>query len=268
MSEVPSARRAELQAILDTKRDAHPELARPLTLASLRKVLAREQVRIEIKAHPRPAQLLPLPKGWTIVIDEATSASERLVLACHELAHYWLHVDIDEVVTYDYSPPWYDALRESEANYLAEQMIADPVQQRPITPKVSRRRQRPQVAVPDFLAEEDRDGDRIRVAANDAQRAYASEMPPPIQHTPHVPTIRFPLRKSEWQSLDFYRATIAIGEPYPHNMVIYSTPNVEYITATIPTARAIVEQLAKAGHKRTAVWVRRRIRESSSSTTL
>jgi hypothetical protein len=53
--------------------------------------------------------------------------------------------------------------------------------------------------------------------------------------------------------------------PFPHYTNVMTGPDFELVTATLETASLMVELLARAGYKRTAVYVRRTIREAADS---
>jgi transposase InsO family protein len=110
--------------VIAEKAERHPALRQPLTRRGLRAILERERLTLVVQPSERSAQLVPTPAGWFIILSDATSHAERFVLTLHELAHYWLHVAIDEIVSYDISPPWYHAVREAEADAFAELLIA------------------------------------------------------------------------------------------------------------------------------------------------
>lgn len=263
-----------IRAIGIAKAVLHPELARPLTLAAAKAILHRERVGLEFRAHPRPAQLVRMADGWKIVVDERSSDAERLVVIMHEIAHRWLgHVIEDDPIVFDQSEPWHHDARELEANHYAEMLISGPV---PDSAPISRGKKRnrhaasnvqmatrkpePPAPLPGWLEEVERDADAIRlnetarvVARQDAQH-YAKTHGPLLAG----PTIQFAIPRDAWNAVRLEDAQ------FPH----YQTAGAgmfEFVTCTAAAARSIVEQLAKAGHKRTAVFLRRRIREATGN---
>jgi hypothetical protein len=287
------ARRDEIRALLAQKRGLHPELRWPLTMQGLRRMLARESVALVIEPYPRLGFLMPLLGSWTLIIDEGQPFDTRAMIGAHELAHLWLHhdpfFDRTETAVYDRSPDWYDDVREAEADYAAERMLAGPEEYElavrdntradvPAPRKKSERstRQRkpasnrhaasnvplgtrkapPRLPLPDWLEDVERDADAVRLVehARNAQRAYAREYPALTG-----PTIQFAIDEAAWQAVHFspgdaphYRRTTAV--PSGTTFVI--------VTCTPDVASRVVASLARAGHKRTAVFVRRRVREA------
>jgi Zn-dependent peptidase ImmA (M78 family) len=83
----------EILCVVRAKRDTHPELSEPLTYATLRQILAREDVVLLHGACERPAQLVQYWGRWHIVIDTDVPRRRHLYYATHELGHLWLHHD-------------------------------------------------------------------------------------------------------------------------------------------------------------------------------
>ena len=115
---------------LSIKASQHPELGHPIDGPALKRILSREHVRVIVRPHERPAQLVALPAGWAIIVDSATAKRERLVLIAHELGHLWLHHDRYferwESEVYDRSGPEHDEREEAEADVFAELLVAGP----------------------------------------------------------------------------------------------------------------------------------------------
>lgn len=240
-------RRHEIRALIEEKAIIHSELRRPLGLAGFRRVLARERVELILRAHSRIAQLMPRFNGWAIIIDRRQSPEERLVCGCHELAHLWLHHDPFfaryETMIYDKSPPWYDALREEEADAFAELLVRGPESpaKRAKTGSLPRRAKQLELADPDgeaFLA-------MVKRAPKDLL------LPPDTS-----PTVQFAIPRDVWSAVRLEAAR------YPHYDNAIAGPNHQLVTCPESAAVAIVEQLARAGHKRTAARIRRAIRET------
>lgn len=126
-----SARLAELRRTLTAKRGAHHELRAPLTLAGLKRIAQREGIEIVARPHPRLGELVPLLGHWLIIIDRNQPKAAWVIIGAHELAHLWLHHDPlherHETAVYDGSPPWYDAVREEEADVFAELLVRGPM---------------------------------------------------------------------------------------------------------------------------------------------
>jgi IrrE N-terminal-like domain len=120
----------QIDRLLAAKLLDHPELARPVDAGALRRILQREHVRVIVRPHARPAQLIALLSGWAIIVDERTTHEERLALIAHELGHLWLHHDryFDrwEAHVYDRSGPEHDEREEAEADAFAERLLAGP----------------------------------------------------------------------------------------------------------------------------------------------
>jgi hypothetical protein len=287
---IPPVRAAILNTILEAKRAQHPELRRQASLAGMRGIARRERVRVLARPHPRFGELFPLPTGWLLIVDAGQAQAAWPVIIAHELAHLWVHHDPfferHETEVYDRSPEWYDAVREAEAEYVAQRMVDGPAGamnaasiERDIPAPRSKRSTRPGVSsslpgessranggitrttadslapVPDWLDEAEREADAVRLHqhATVAARAYARQHPPV-----DGPTIQFAINREAWQAIRF-----TPGD-YPHYSNYQVGTSHEFVTCSIPAARSIVQQLAKAGHKRTAVFVRRRVREAEA----
>lgn len=116
-----------IRQLLELKREAHPELAYPLTWESLRRITEREHVGLFSKPLSNPACLLRYDGTWNIVVSSAHPASRRTMNAAHELAHLWLHVDEQEgrfesCINYSYAGN--TDPREEEADFLATALLA------------------------------------------------------------------------------------------------------------------------------------------------
>jgi hypothetical protein len=267
---------ARLNAVLAAKREQHPELRRPLTSGAMRAVLRREKIAIHAMPHPRDAELTVIAGQWVLIINDEQSSPAQLIAGAHEVAHLWAHRDpfFDRSETvFDRSPDWYDAQHEREAEYVAEQLIAGPVtvvgKSKPVRKTrrqsaasnvpLATRKAPPRLPLPDWLEDVERDADAVRLVehARNAQRAYAREYPAPTG-----PTIQFAIDEAAWQAVHFspgdaphYRRTTAV--PSGTTFVI--------VTCTPAVASRVVASLARAGYKRTAVYVRRTIREAADS---
>lgn len=136
-----------LEALVARKREAHPELARPLTWARLRGVCAREGVHLSLADLPpeQPAQLLPFFARWTILVADDLAMRERVRLAAHELAHVWAHHDPEherwEVVYHAVHPAPNDPA-EREANAIAWLLLEGVADLPAASPRPVRRRAR------------------------------------------------------------------------------------------------------------------------------
>lgn len=235
-----------IRAVVLEKAQLHKELRRPLTLAGARRVCMRELVALSFREHPRPAQLIRTPHGWKIIVDVRSSERERVVCIAHELGHLWLHhaADRDEPIVFDRTGETYDAIREAEADHFAELLVGGPA----TLPKAKPVRRRPR---PSDEPVQDPDDAKLLEIARRAQQEYARAHP-----TVEGPTVQFAIARAMWQSIRF-----TVGD-YPHYTNIHTGANHELVTASVTAAASIVEQLARAGHKRTAVFVRRRVREA------
>jgi hypothetical protein len=264
---VPPITRAQtrrIDEVLEAKRLGHPELRRPLTEASLRTLLEREGVRLVIRPHPRDEELLPIAGRWVIIVDRRQERAAWLVLACHGLAHYWLHIDATEPIAFDRSPEWYDDVRELEANYVAERLIAGPVTSGN-SKRNTLRAKRPSTTLPplppvpswidarDLEAEAAEDA-AIAAAARQSQREYARD-----HASSPARVVQFAIDRNAWSTVRF-----GVPSDYPHYSSYQCGTSHEFVSCSLAAARSIVEQLARAGYKRTAVFVRRRVREAEA----
>ncbi len=253
---ISDTRRAEIRAIVETKAIQHAELRRPLGLAGFRRVLARDGVALTLANHPRMAQLVPSLAGWTIIVDRRQPREARLVCGCHELAHLWLHHDPffarHETTIYDKSPPWYDAVREEEADAFAELLVRGP-EGSAVTRLLARRPPRENNAV---TAPPDPDGDAFVEMIRRATPALSAPPAPPASG----PTVQFAIERTAWSAVRF--DAIRRAGPYPHYDNTIAGPNHELVTCSVDVARAMVAELARAGYKRQAVRLRRMIRET------
>ncbi len=253
MTGLTPAQLARIRAVVLEKANTHKELRRRLTLAGARRVLLREGVALSIRLHPRPAQLIRLPQGWKVVVDSRSSDRERVVCIAHELGHLWLHhdADRDEPIVFDRTEPADDAIREAEADHVAELLVGGAVQLPKAKPVVRRRRHR-------TLDEPvtDADDSALLSLAIETARREATPAPPTTG-----PRVQFAVDRRAWQSVRFH----GLGR-YPHYATTTSVPDgTDYamVSCDLEAAVAIVEQLARAGHKRTAVQVRRIVRQAA-----
>jgi len=258
---------ARLDALLVAKRAFHPELARPLTMTRLRSVLRREHVELKLMPHPRDAELVHLGR-WVLILNSEQSDPARMVAAAHEYAHFVAHRQGHEPPARDVSPPWWNRIQELEADYLSEAMLAGPPISGIKKPRKRRhaasgvplatRKPAPPAQLPGWLEDVERDADAVRLkeTAKAAAREDARRAPKPADE----PTIRFAIPREQWAVINLLPLS-----SYPHYSNVYTAPHHEYVSATISAARGIVEQLTRAGFKRTAVHVRRKVREALHS---
>jgi hypothetical protein len=249
------AQLARIRTVVAAKTQVHRELRRPLTLAGAKRVLEREGVTLSIRPHPRHGQLLRTPRGWKIVVDSRSSDAERLTWIAHELGHLWLHTDVDsdELVVFDRTEPGADTLREAEADHLAELLIARPVvRTRPKSRSKIYHTDQETTRQLRFL-DDDPDEAMLRDVARSAARDDAKLAPVGHGH------VQFALPRAAWNAISLAGAKV----PLPHYTNIMTGPDFELVTATIETASVMVELLARAGYKRTAVYIRRTIREAA-----
>lgn len=255
------ARLEELRAVIEQKAALHPELRRPLGLAGFRRVLARDKVTLVMQPHPRIAQLLPSLRGWSIIVDKNQPAPARLLCACHELAHLWLHHDPFfpryETSVYDQSPPWYDARREEEADAFAEMLVRGP--EKAVSPALPKSQRRANNRVtPQLLL--DPEGDAF------AEQMWRHAQIEAKERAPRKPVgrlVQFAIRRDLWQSVSF-DAIRQRGEATPQYDRI-AQPDHELVTCSEDAAIAIIEQLARDGRrgaKRAAALIRRTVRQT------
>lgn len=86
---------SEIRAVIDRKREVHPELRQPLRWHGLRRILAREDVGLFLAPMPVHvnAQLVPYLGSWSVLINSAKPARRHTYYGAHELGHLWLHHD-------------------------------------------------------------------------------------------------------------------------------------------------------------------------------
>jgi hypothetical protein len=122
---------AQVAAIIDRKRETHPELARALTWPALLRICEREgvAVRKSVGRMPRMAQLVPYAGAWTIVLNREAPPRRHTYLAAHEVGHLWLHHDPlhdrSERV-YNMGEHWPDDPREDDAELFATLLLMGP----------------------------------------------------------------------------------------------------------------------------------------------
>jgi len=82
-----------IRRVLAAKAQRHPELARPLTWNTLRRVLKAEDVALVVADIRKPARLVGFDGLWTIAVSSRHPARRHTYYAAHEIGHLWLHVD-------------------------------------------------------------------------------------------------------------------------------------------------------------------------------
>ncbi len=206
------------------------------------------------------------------MLNADTTGAERFTLTLHELAHLWVHAIVDEPIVYDVSPPWYREQEEHEANVFAEMLIAGPDGYsvgKPATVKKPRRKsaasnvplgtRQPPGAAPlpkqlRFL-DDHPDETMLREVARDAARSDAKRAPAPGRGK-----VQFAVTSAAWSAIELARLQMR-GVAIPHYENSKTGANHELVTCDLEAAKQIVELLVRAGYKRTAVYVRRTIRE-------
>lgn len=260
------ARLEEIRALIEKKSAMHPELRRPLGLAGFRRVLKRERVELVVRPHPRIAQLIPQLAGWSIVVDKRQPAEARLLCGCHELAHLWLHHDPYfgryETSIYDHSPPWYDDIREQEADAFAEMLVRGPErdsvhESEPAHRSVSNSRRVSKKAKSKQLELADPDGDAFLAMVKQAPKD-------PLPPADPSPVVQFTIPKDVCRSVRLHAVRRRAGHStYRDNLGdSVGDSQLELVTCSETVALAIVDDLAKQGLKRDAAKVRRTIRET------
>jgi hypothetical protein len=102
-------------AVVEAVREAHPELARPLTITSLRRVLEREEIDVIRRPIPAYAYVEGGLGSYVIVLKAGLNPRhERRVLA-HEYAHIKLHYESSGEVQFQRTPCRRGDPRELEA---------------------------------------------------------------------------------------------------------------------------------------------------------
>jgi hypothetical protein len=84
----------QILAIVRSKREIHPELARPLGWNGFRRILAREDISLVVTAMAkRDAQLICFDGQWAILLNSNSCPRRHLYYGVHELGHLWCHHD-------------------------------------------------------------------------------------------------------------------------------------------------------------------------------
>ena len=120
-----------IRAVIDRKREQHPELGAPLRWDGLRRILAREDVGLLTAQLPRGAnaQLVQFMGAWSIVLSADAPPRRHTYYAAHELGHLWLHhdrtCDRGECV-YKMDDAWVDDPQEDDAEVFAACLLGGP----------------------------------------------------------------------------------------------------------------------------------------------
>jgi Zn-dependent peptidase ImmA (M78 family) len=112
----------QLAAMLESKRERHPELRAPLAWPTLMSVCEREGVAISYGPLPCDAMLLARLGSAVIVLNSELHPRQHTYRAAHELAHWWLHGDREAAFYTMRDPVAHDA-REDEAEYMALRLM-------------------------------------------------------------------------------------------------------------------------------------------------
>lgn len=119
----------EILAVIERKRDMHPELRRPLGWQGMQRILSREDVGLFVVPLPDPAQLVQYAGRWAILLDSALPVRRRMWAVAHEIGHLWLHHDHTcerwERV-YNMLHDWEPDLREDDAEMFAACLLGGP----------------------------------------------------------------------------------------------------------------------------------------------
>jgi hypothetical protein len=118
-----------IRRVLAAKVRQHPELARPLTWNTLRRVLRREDVELVVAPLPKPARLVGFGGLWTIAVSSRHPTRRHTYFAAHELGHLWLHVDDADgrhTRCYNFDDYTSPDPREDEAETVATWLLGDP----------------------------------------------------------------------------------------------------------------------------------------------
>ena len=85
----------QIRAVIEAKREHHPELRAPLRWHGLQRILARENVGLFVTSMPGHvnAQLVPYLGSWSVLINSARPPRRHTYYGAHELGHLWLHHD-------------------------------------------------------------------------------------------------------------------------------------------------------------------------------
>jgi Zn-dependent peptidase ImmA (M78 family) len=128
----------QVAAVIERKREQHPELARALAWPAFLRICEREGVTVRKSKGriPRMAQLVPYAGAWTIVLNRHAPERRHTYLGAHELGHLWLHHDSAAERwerVYNMEPNWPDDPREDDAELFASLVLMGPRTARPFT---------------------------------------------------------------------------------------------------------------------------------------
>jgi hypothetical protein len=127
----------EIAAVLERKRELHPELARGLTWPGFERICGREGVSIAFQSLPREAQLVPFMGSWTIILNKNLPFRRHTYRGAHELGHLWLHHDLQHERTehvYNMDVRWEADPREDDAEHFAQLILMGPKRSSPWIP--------------------------------------------------------------------------------------------------------------------------------------
>lgn len=119
-----------INAIIERKRQFHPELSEALAWKSFLRVCDREDVLVLREPLPRNAMLVNSDGQWAIVISSAKlSLRHDTADGAHELGHLWVHVDASSTereICMNYGYGDNPDPREDEADYVAQALLYGP----------------------------------------------------------------------------------------------------------------------------------------------
>lgn len=115
---------------IKSRQDDHPELSEPLDWKAVERIARREGLDIMCTPMASKARLVGFNGRWGILLDSAQPRWHTWY-ACHELAHYWMHVQDSATGQYEVcyhlvSLERPDDPAELEAELLADCLLAGP----------------------------------------------------------------------------------------------------------------------------------------------
>lgn len=107
----------EMTALVAAKRQRHPELRGPVTWDGFLRVCEREGVSVLHAPLPAEGVMLTALGSAVMVLNSRLPARWNTYRGVHELAHHWLHGELEPTV-YTMSTERLDDPREDDAEYV------------------------------------------------------------------------------------------------------------------------------------------------------
>jgi hypothetical protein len=127
----------EIAAVLEFKKQFHPELQRGLTWPGFTRICKKEGIAIAFQSLPREAQLVPFLGNWTILLNKDLPFRRHTYRGAHELGHLWLHHDRKHDRTervYNMDTTWEADPREDDAEIFCQLILMGPKRSAPFIP--------------------------------------------------------------------------------------------------------------------------------------